>query len=99
MKYIKDYDEAEKAVSKLTSKVIGFDLEWRPFKGPMSVDLVQICDEETILLIHTVDMDGTFPNEIIISGRFPSTLKTLLEDPTIIKTGVNIKSIFLRYAN
>ena len=49
----------------------------------MDVSLVQICDEETVLLIHTAPMEG----------KFPAALKALLEDPNRIKCGVNIQSM------
>lgn len=57
-RYTKDYDLTERLVSEIKGKVLGLDLEWNPFGKEMTVDLIQICDENTILLIHTVDMDG-----------------------------------------
>jgi hypothetical protein len=57
-RYTKDYDLAERLVSGITGKVLGMDLEWQPYGKQVTVDLIQICDENTILLIHTVDMNG-----------------------------------------
>lgn len=62
----------------------GLDLEWNPFVR-MDVSLVQICDEENVLLIHTAPMGGSFPGK----------LKELLEDSRRIKCGVNIQSSFI----
>jgi hypothetical protein len=69
------------------------DLEWRP-QGKTNVSLVQICDENMILLVHICNMKGWIHFKRLINGfaEFPRALKVLLEDPTRIKCGVNIKS-------
>lgn len=82
MKYTNQIGTADWLISTLKGDVFGMDLEWDPWMT-MDVSLVQICDEETILLIHTAPM----------KGKFPPALKTLLEDPTRIKCGVNIQSM------
>ena len=93
MKYTRDFDLAEQLVSRIQGNVLGMDLEWRPYRIPVCVDLVQICDENTILLIHLTCMNGSLPLGLeLILGRFPPALKRLLEDPARIKCGVNIKS-------
>ena len=60
--YIQNAATADVAVSQLNSKVLGFDLEWRPnfIKGNPEnpVALVQLASEDTILLIHVSFMQG-----------------------------------------
>lgn len=62
--YIQNKTTADVAISQLKSKVLGFDLEWRPnfIKGNPEnpVALVQLASEDTILLIHVSFMQGTF---------------------------------------
>ena len=61
--YIQNAATADVAISQLKSKVLGFDLEWRPnfVKGNPEnpVALVQLASEDTILLIHVSFMQGT----------------------------------------
>ncbi|KAI0757356.1 ribonuclease H-like domain-containing protein [Daedaleopsis nitida] len=82
--YIQNADTADIAVSQLKSKILGFDLEWRPnfIKGNPEnpVALVQLASDETILLIHLTYM-----------SRFPQKLKELLLDPNVVKAGVGIQ--------
>ena len=58
--YIQNADTANVAISQLNSKILGFDLEWRPnfIKGNPEnpVALVQLASDETILLIHLTYM-------------------------------------------
>ena len=82
MKYTARDSTADWLISTLKGDVFGMDLEWKPFMR-MDVSLVQICDEDTVLLIHTAPMEG----------KFPAALKALLEDPNRIKCGVNIQSM------
>ncbi|GAA5850618.1 hypothetical protein JCM8547_001932 [Rhodosporidiobolus lusitaniae] len=61
---------------------LGFDLEWTPFSyggAPGKTALVQVCDENTVLLVQIARM-----------RRFPPALKALIEDPRRIKLGVQI---------
>ena len=61
--YIQNAATADVAISQLKTKVLGFDLEWRPnfIKGNPEnpVALVQLASEDTILLIHVSFMQGT----------------------------------------
>lgn len=93
MHYTKSIVQANWLVSQIKGRVVGMDLEWKP-QGKTNVSLVQICDENMILLIHVCNMKGCIPLKSLIDGfpEFPRALKLLLEDPTRIKCGVNIKS-------
>ncbi|XP_067114125.1 bifunctional 3'-5' exonuclease/ATP-dependent helicase WRN isoform X2 [Osmerus mordax] len=65
------------------SSAIGFDIEWPPcfLKGQKKVALVQLCtSEEKCYLFHLCSMTG-----------FPTGLKLLLEDESVIKVGVGIE--------
>ena len=54
--YIQNVDAANQAIAQLNTKVLGFDLEWKPnfVKGRPEnpVALVQLASAELILLIH-----------------------------------------------
>lgn len=67
------------------SGVVGFDLEWPPTfrKGQKEnpVSLVQIATQDAIFLFQVSNMRS-----------FPVQLQILLENPLVIKAGVNIKS-------
>ena len=58
LRYTKNFEFANWLVTTLKGDIIGMDLEWR-IEGPVNVCLVQLCDENTILLIHIAAMDGT----------------------------------------
>ncbi|GAA5986596.1 hypothetical protein JCM5350_008311 [Sporobolomyces pararoseus] len=77
-----DEKVVEKTLAKLTGPM-GFDLEWNPYdvqtKGQGKTALVQICDQETILLVQVARMK-----------TFPKALKSFIEDPSKIKLGVQI---------
>lgn len=92
LRYAKTYDFANWLVTTLKGDVIGMDLEWI-VGGPVNVSLVQLCDENSILLIHLAAMGSIIlPWHSLILGQFPPALKQLLEDPSRIKCGVNIRS-------
>jgi hypothetical protein len=57
VKYAQTAEKANYLVSTLKGPVLAMDLEWVPF-GPANVSLVQICDEESIVLIHLALMRG-----------------------------------------
>jgi hypothetical protein len=64
-------------------KIVGFDCEWRPTLGKdgkerRKISLIQIAISGHIFLIHTCSI-----------GKVPPSLQQLLQDPCIIKTGVN----------
>ncbi|GAA5984199.1 hypothetical protein JCM10908_006088 [Rhodotorula pacifica] len=71
----------EEELMKMTGP-LGFDLEWDSFSGYRTqgkTALAQVCDEQTILLVHIAKMK-----------RFPPALQKLAEDPSRIKLGVQI---------
>ncbi|KAI8983422.1 ribonuclease H-like domain-containing protein [Trametes punicea] len=82
--YIQNVNTANKAISQLDTKVLGFDLEWKPnyIKGMPEnpVALVQLASEHLILLIHVSYM-----------CTFPEKLRELLADATVVKAGVGIQ--------
>ncbi|ORY89405.1 hypothetical protein BCR35DRAFT_300578 [Leucosporidium creatinivorum] len=81
MIYSRDEEEVERVVRGMKGP-LGFDLEWEPStrRGVENkTAVVQLCDEETILIVHLAQMK-----------RFPPLLKAVLEDPEIIKLGVQI---------
>ncbi|MCJ1443174.1 MAG: hypothetical protein MMC23_003672 [Stictis urceolatum] len=72
-------------------QAIGLDLEWmmnaRPLDGiKKNVSLIQIASESQIVLIHLSRFKGS-----TVSEHLPPNLKTLLENPNIMKTGVAIE--------
>jgi len=55
--YTTSLDRAEALVAQLRGKVYGLDLEWKPnTKG--RVDVVQVCDENQVLILHVCHMEG-----------------------------------------
>jgi len=93
MKYTASPSTADWLISTLKGDVFGMDIEWKAF-ATVDVSLVQLCDEDTVLLIHTAPMEGMFLGRVVslIEGKFPAALKELLEDPKRMKCGVNIQS-------
>ncbi|KAJ2994348.1 hypothetical protein NUW54_g7565 [Trametes sanguinea] len=85
--YIQNAAAADQAISQLNSKILGFDLEWKPnfVKGRAEnpVALVQLASEHLILLIHVSYMRK--------AAAFPEKLRELLADETILKAGVGIQ--------
>ncbi len=86
--YTADYDEANDLLSCLGTGPMGLDLEWNfsRTRGAHRTALLQICSPSLILIIHLSAM----------SHRIPPLLKNILQDPTIIKTGVAIKNDALK---
>ncbi|KAH6612573.1 hypothetical protein C7974DRAFT_80765 [Boeremia exigua] len=76
-------------------KVVGFDIEWKPFSHPLSikknVSLVQLACENRIALFHIALFPGNTAAQLM-----PPTLKAILESPEIYKVGVAIKGDFSR---
>jgi hypothetical protein len=73
-------------------KLVGFDIEWKPeaYKnlGPKkNVALIQIASEERIALFHIALFPGNGIDDLVA----PS-LKKIMEDPSVTKTGVAIKA-------
>ena len=51
MKYIRKAEQVEEYVKKLRGPALAIDLEWNSNRRG-NVDLVQICSEDLILLVH-----------------------------------------------
>ncbi|KAF3154054.1 hypothetical protein TWF569_000890 [Orbilia oligospora] len=99
--YVTDVDEME-IVSKLfeNDKAIGFDMEWVPnsvLKPTVNdreirncTSVIQVANQERVAIFHL----AKFP---VATKRFLApTLKKILEDPSILKTGVSIKGDMTR---
>ena len=85
--YTADYNEAIDLLSCLGPGPMGLDLEWNFTRaGSRRTALLQICSPSLILIIHLSAM----------SHRIPPLLRSILEDPNIIKTGVAIKNDALK---
>ena len=83
-------------------KVVGFDLEWEKFKSKAGEDsakrcvsLVQIAAEEKVALFHLAVFRGGDSTEELM----PPSLRAFLENPKIIKVGVNIGGDATRLRN
>ena len=62
LQYAKTSKSANYRISGLKSAVLGFDMEWRT-DSPCGVNLIQICDERNIILIHISEMSA-FHNDV-----------------------------------
>lgn len=89
--YCKSLHTAERVCQQyfLNEKVIGFDLEWsiegyKTASPQKNVSLIQLASQSRVALIHV----ALFPNK---GQLVPPTLKRIMEDPEITKTGVWIK--------
>ncbi|KAF2259827.1 ribonuclease H-like protein, partial [Lojkania enalia] len=94
--YCPTMETAEKVAKYfLDEKVLGFDIEWRPWGSGRSikdnVSLIQLACEDRIALFHISQFKGNSIEQLL-----PPTLKTILESPNILKVGVNIKGDFGR---
>ncbi|POS86309.1 hypothetical protein EPUL_004071 [Erysiphe pulchra] len=90
--YCRSSSSTEKVLQNhfMDCKVIGFDIEWKAdalrFHGPRAnVSLIQIASEERIGLFHV----ALYPQGDIL---VPPSLRKILQDPTVSKVGVSIKS-------
>ncbi|KAI8056887.1 ribonuclease H-like domain-containing protein [Syncephalis plumigaleata] len=81
LKYARTNLMADRIMQSLSGNVFGFDAEWRVAWGrpQRPTALVQICDGNIIALLHLIHMES-----------FPTSLRSFLEDSTMIKTGVNV---------
>ncbi|KAF2684837.1 hypothetical protein K458DRAFT_337988 [Lentithecium fluviatile CBS 122367] len=89
--YCRNIDVAERVAKYfLEEKVVGFDMEWKPYAWPASIkqnaSLIQLACEDRIALFHIALFTGNTAAKLV-----PPTLKTILESPDICKVGVNIK--------
>jgi len=64
MKYTASASTADWLISTLKGDVFGMDIEWKAF-ATVDVSLVQLCDEDTVLLIHTAPMEGMFLGKVV----------------------------------
>lgn len=100
--YCTTFEQTEAQIAKfLGEKVVGFDLEWEKFKSrpgedsaKRCVSLMQIAAEGKVALFHLAMFKGGSTEELI-----PQSLRAFLEDPNIIKTGVNIGGDATRLRN
>ncbi|GAB7332869.1 hypothetical protein MBLNU13_g04587t1 [Cladosporium sp. NU13] len=101
--YCTNFEQTEAQVAKfLGEKVVGFDLEWEKFKSrpgedsaKRCVSLMQIAAEGKVALFHLAVFKGGDSTEELI----PQSLRAFLEDPKIIKVGVNIGGDATRLRN
>lgn len=79
----------------LDEKIIGFDIEWKPFAAPQSIkdntSLIQLACEDRIALFHIALYTGSTADELL-----PPTLRTIIESQDVCKVGVAIKGDFSR---
>jgi len=85
--YLRDAAETDKTLAQFKNIFnghLGFDIEYRPtfVKGqPLHrTALVQLASNSIALLVQVSAM-----------SEFPNSVKTILEDPTIVKVGVGIR--------
>lgn len=81
----------------LAEKVVGFDIEWKPWGSPTSikqnVSLIQLACENRIALFQISLFSGTTIEQLL-----PPSLRIVLESPDILKVGVAVKGDFSRLA-
>ena len=85
---------------------LGFDIEYRPnfIKGrPLNkTALVQLASASVVLLVQVSAMSGQYsqprqsPMRSHYNSAFPDTVRSIIEDPTIIKAGVGIQGLCSR---
>lgn len=59
LEYANTIGSANYLLRRIKGRVLGLDLEWRAH-GPVNVSLVQVCDEDTVLLLHLAPMKGLY---------------------------------------
>ncbi|KAF1815988.1 ribonuclease H-like protein, partial [Eremomyces bilateralis CBS 781.70] len=97
--YCRSRETTEREATLFATKpVLGFDIEWQLWAGPSSgikanVALIQLACEDHIGLFHIALHRGETAEELI-----GPVLKGILENPAIIKTGVNIRGDSTRLA-
>jgi hypothetical protein len=94
--YCKSLEVAERVAQYfLKEKVVGFDIEWKPWGSPTSIkqnaSLIQLACEDRIALFHIALFPGTKVEQLM-----PPSLKAVLESPYILKVGVAVKGDFTR---
>ncbi|EMD61959.1 hypothetical protein COCSADRAFT_162487 [Bipolaris sorokiniana ND90Pr] len=94
--YCKSFDVAERVAQYfLKEKVVGFDIEWKPYGNPHAIkqnaSLIQLACEDRIALFHISLFSGYKVEQLM-----PPSLKAVLESLDVIKVGVAIKGDFKR---
>lgn len=94
--YCKTKEVAERVAQYFVGeKVVGFDIEWKPWVHPLSikknVSLIQLACEDRIALFHVALF-----TEQTAAQLMPPTLKAILESPEVYKVGVAVKGDFSR---
>lgn len=101
--YCTSYEQTEaQAVKFLGAKVVGFDIEWERYKSKAGEDsakrcvsLVQLAVEDKVALFHLANFRGGDS----VDEMVPPSLRAILEDPNVIKVGVNIGGDATRLRN
>lgn len=92
--YCTNFEQTEAQIAKFAGeKVVGFDLEWEKWKSKPGEDsakrcvsLMQIASEDKVALFHL----ALFRGGDSAAALLPPALRSFLENPEIIKVGVNI---------
>lgn len=101
--YCTSYEQTEaQAVKFLGATVVGFDIEWERFKSKAGEDsakrcvsLLQLAVEDKVALFHLANFRGGDS----VDEMVPPSLRAILEDPNVIKVGVNIGGDATRLRN
>ncbi|KAI7278219.1 ribonuclease H-like protein [Hortaea werneckii] len=92
------FKQAEEQAQKfLNEPVLGFDIEWEPFKKTSikdNVSLIQIAAEDKIAIFHLARFPGESTDQLI-----PPSLRSILESEQTIKSGVNVAGDARRILN
>ena len=88
VKVIDNVNDCQKCVNQLLSnnpRLLALDCEWKSMKTKQEynrVSLLQLCDNNICLLLKMIEIEK--------SGNLPINLSELLENPKIVKVGLNI---------
>ncbi|KAM0721739.1 hypothetical protein Q7P37_002664 [Cladosporium fusiforme] len=100
--YCTTYEQTEAQLAKFVGeKVVGFDLEWEMRSRPgvssakRCVSLMQIAAQDKVALFHLALFRGRDSADELL----PPSLRAFLENPEIVKTGVNIGGDATRIKN
>ncbi|KAI7152484.1 ribonuclease H-like protein [Hortaea werneckii] len=92
------FKQAEEQAQKfLNEPVLGFDIEWEPYKKTSikdHVSLIQIAAEDKIAIFHLARFPGESTDQLI-----PPSLRSVLESADTIKAGVNVAGDAKRIQN
>ncbi|KAI7541029.1 ribonuclease H-like protein [Hortaea werneckii] len=92
------FKQAEEQAQKfLNEPVLGFDIEWEPYKKSSikdHVSLIQIAAEDKIAIFHLARFPGESTDQLI-----PPSLRSVLESEDTIKAGVNVAGDAKRIQN